>query len=497
MTDDRAAFLAAIRANPEDDACRLVFADWLQEHGEEARSEFVRAQVSAARLDDLDPVRVRLDRRAAELLATNETKWFAPFKAGGKSVVTERGFLTGVEIGAKRLREKAQDFFAREPLWSVHPVSLQPDRENLDKMMAVLASTRELAFTGLSGSLKSVPIAGWSKILDSPTLGSVHSLRLVGNDMPLASQARLFVTPHPCNVRRLVLNQELRGAARTLAGPTEPPLLASVRELDGLSRSFLTACAHQPFLSRIERLGLYLDQNTRGQGPTFPTARLRSLRVGGDSGGNDLGSFLGAGWPALERLDVDATLPTAVLHHLADNRTFPRLRRLRFRTQLPAHLNQAKKKTTEELRAWAGSPVAGQLEELTIDWRADSFPGKTNGKDVMSPFPGDFLRALAERPTPTRLRKITLDHAFLSAETMDRLGRSANFPDLRGMWLRLCSFPKNSLVPLAKIALPNLRSVGLTGVAARFDLSVLVNRFGQDGVRTQDPRSGDDLGSDS
>jgi len=39
-----AAFLAAIRAQPEDDAPRLVFADWLDEHDRPVRARFIRAQ---------------------------------------------------------------------------------------------------------------------------------------------------------------------------------------------------------------------------------------------------------------------------------------------------------------------------------------------------------------------------------------------------------------------------------------------------------------------
>ena len=46
MTDTDAALLAAIRANPEDDTARLVYADWCDENGttdqHRARSEWIR-----------------------------------------------------------------------------------------------------------------------------------------------------------------------------------------------------------------------------------------------------------------------------------------------------------------------------------------------------------------------------------------------------------------------------------------------------------------------
>jgi len=61
MTDE-AGFLAAIAAEPTDDLRRLAYADWLDEHGEPAKAEFLRLEhllrTSAARyaalVDQLD-----------------------------------------------------------------------------------------------------------------------------------------------------------------------------------------------------------------------------------------------------------------------------------------------------------------------------------------------------------------------------------------------------------------------------------------------------------
>jgi uncharacterized protein (TIGR02996 family) len=46
MTDDH-AFLDALKANPADDTTRLVYADWLDEHGESAKAEYLRLAVRA------------------------------------------------------------------------------------------------------------------------------------------------------------------------------------------------------------------------------------------------------------------------------------------------------------------------------------------------------------------------------------------------------------------------------------------------------------------
>src|SRR3954463_15201453 len=47
MTSEE-AFVQAILADPEDDTPRLVFADWLDEHGQHARAEFIRLQCRLA-----------------------------------------------------------------------------------------------------------------------------------------------------------------------------------------------------------------------------------------------------------------------------------------------------------------------------------------------------------------------------------------------------------------------------------------------------------------
>jgi uncharacterized protein (TIGR02996 family) len=54
---EREAFLRAIRENPADDTARLVFADWLQEHGEPERAEFIRLQIELAGLEAAERAR--------------------------------------------------------------------------------------------------------------------------------------------------------------------------------------------------------------------------------------------------------------------------------------------------------------------------------------------------------------------------------------------------------------------------------------------------------
>ena len=49
MSSDREAFMQAILDAPDDDTPRLIFADWLDEHGEAERAEFIRVQCELAK----------------------------------------------------------------------------------------------------------------------------------------------------------------------------------------------------------------------------------------------------------------------------------------------------------------------------------------------------------------------------------------------------------------------------------------------------------------
>jgi uncharacterized protein (TIGR02996 family) len=74
---DGPALKATIWDRPTDDAARLVYADWLDEHGDESRAEFVRVQVRAARLSKWDDARPALDTRAKALHAEHGPAWRA------------------------------------------------------------------------------------------------------------------------------------------------------------------------------------------------------------------------------------------------------------------------------------------------------------------------------------------------------------------------------------------------------------------------------------
>jgi uncharacterized protein (TIGR02996 family) len=71
------ALLATIIANPQDDTARLVYADWLQENGDEDRAEFIRVQCALAqkRLPAGSPPRRQLEKQQRTLFAARAAKW--------------------------------------------------------------------------------------------------------------------------------------------------------------------------------------------------------------------------------------------------------------------------------------------------------------------------------------------------------------------------------------------------------------------------------------
>lgn len=75
----RDALIRAILREPADDVARLVFADYLDEHDEPARAEFVRVQVELARLPKGNPgIRSRLASHEAALWERFHEDWCEP-----------------------------------------------------------------------------------------------------------------------------------------------------------------------------------------------------------------------------------------------------------------------------------------------------------------------------------------------------------------------------------------------------------------------------------
>jgi uncharacterized protein (TIGR02996 family) len=94
----REAFLADVIDNPEDDAPRLVFADWLTDHGEPDRGELIRVQCQLARLGENDPGRAALRKYERRLLKAHGASWAEPLRGLVSEFEFRRGFVEAVVV---------------------------------------------------------------------------------------------------------------------------------------------------------------------------------------------------------------------------------------------------------------------------------------------------------------------------------------------------------------------------------------------------------------
>jgi len=125
-------FFEAIYDTPDDDTPRLVFADWLEEHGEEDYAALIRLQCEYPKLLRLgtthcgvalqDALVQQSEERQRELIARNEGTWVPatspPIGAFPGDGQWDRGFirLSQINLDLERFRKTSSVNFATEVL---------------------------------------------------------------------------------------------------------------------------------------------------------------------------------------------------------------------------------------------------------------------------------------------------------------------------------------------------------------------------------------------
>lgn len=99
-------FVQEVRANPYDDAPRLIFADYLEEAGD-PQAELIRVQVELSHLPPGEPARRELELREQEILEEYGDAWLAPLRELGAEGVSQRCFQRGL---IERVRISAATF---------------------------------------------------------------------------------------------------------------------------------------------------------------------------------------------------------------------------------------------------------------------------------------------------------------------------------------------------------------------------------------------------
>jgi uncharacterized protein (TIGR02996 family) len=292
MTQDE-GFLEAIVADPEDDVVRLVYADWLDDHGRPERAEFIRLQIELARLradwlDDRrlpehaglftlqseverlrtgDPRQKALEDREAELLTEYGGQWLHPLQdllpEGDCEPVFHRGFVQEITFwgrgGAHCLLAHAAELFRHAPVcwvrllpaggfvvgpfpWDRRPKEDQ-DRLSPQDLEAVcgLPELDRLTLLDLSGTLLENPSGGAPLIINN-RIGN-RATRLLTN------------TPYLAGLRTLLLRDNVVGDEGALALAASP-YLAWLTTLD-LAHNQLSDAVKEDLKRRLgERLVL-------------------------------------------------------------------------------------------------------------------------------------------------------------------------------------------------------------------------------------------------
>jgi uncharacterized protein (TIGR02996 family) len=238
IPEDQEALLRAIVARPDDDGTRLVYADWLEEHGDAEQSAFVRSSLELHALSLDNPQRAAL---AAELLKQSEARGAEWLKAVGVNSANEitlkfvRGCVEGVELQSLR-----PFFDAAEALFRLFPI-------------------REFTFWwqyswGLND--KTLP-----RLAEMPELGRLQVLRLAnyGTSCPTRAWRTFFRSPHLSGLQYL-------GIHACECSDADAEALADAPPLAGLTGLSLTdnqigpagtrALLRSPYLSGLTRLGL-------------------------------------------------------------------------------------------------------------------------------------------------------------------------------------------------------------------------------------------------
>jgi uncharacterized protein (TIGR02996 family) len=172
--------LQAIIADPDDDGVRLVYADWLEEHGDQKRAEFIRTQIRLAQVPEHNPFyqeALELRRQFIYGKDFDPTLPKLPEGIGWDVAAWRRGFPAAV-------RAESILAFLRHA-----------------ERLFQLAHVEHLELDGRA--------AGFAKQLaqlaDSPWLSRLRSLEIHLGDLGPTPMRRLGESPHAQGLRRLAL----------------------------------------------------------------------------------------------------------------------------------------------------------------------------------------------------------------------------------------------------------------------------------------------------
>jgi carbon storage regulator CsrA len=228
------AFLQAVRESPDDDGIRLIFADWLDDHGQPERAEFIRVQVALASLPPGDSRRDALQVKERALLEEHQDRWLEPLRP-----ILQRPPSFGERLRTFLWRSRSA------PLpWHVEPC-VRFHRgfvESLFLPAATFLAHAEALFQAAPGlvdlSADVSPPADAASLLGSPHLARLRGLSIHDDLLGREAVYRLVSCPHLGKLKRLCLASPSLDAS-CVAILAEAPLLERLTGLAFVTRRFL------------------------------------------------------------------------------------------------------------------------------------------------------------------------------------------------------------------------------------------------------------------
>jgi uncharacterized protein (TIGR02996 family) len=261
------SFLQAISDEPDDDTNRLVYADWLDDHGQPERAEFIRVQIKLTRLSGDDPQRDALEARERALLEEHREQWAAPLRAWVSVDEFRRGLVEAVTARPEAFLEHAAVLFQAAPVRSVRfqtamfqlgvPHLVHPSSGPLMPRLAACPFLARLS--AMYFWMNHIGDVGVETLATSPHLARLASLDLTINDVGNRGAQALAESPAFSRLVSLVLHSNSIGreGGQALA---RSPHLAGLTSLDlgenPLGDDGVVALASSPGLCNLETLGL-------------------------------------------------------------------------------------------------------------------------------------------------------------------------------------------------------------------------------------------------
>jgi uncharacterized protein (TIGR02996 family) len=273
MTPDE-AFLQDVCEHPDDDAPRLVYADWLDEHDQPERAEFIRVECELEHAEEHGPRWRQLTARQIDLIRAHKKDWVRPFKGWTYSTHFRRGFVDTVSVSLQRFTTRAAELFRLAPVRQVHFTRLYA----LDDLRVAAATVEALAAVpelrrarGLDFAAQYLGDEGLRALLRAADLRNVSTLLLRTCRLTAPGVTALAAAPGLAGLTTLDLSANGPAAGRVAALLRAPVFRLEALDLshNDFSDADAAALAASPHLSRLRGLSL-------GQG-RMTDAGLRAL----------------------------------------------------------------------------------------------------------------------------------------------------------------------------------------------------------------------------